>query len=259
MLTGPLPPVPELLDSDGLPLSKPAGGVRPFAIGDLEAWLRLAALCAVHECRELGPSLAPLQLGVRIPGGAEGVEHALRSALDAHPGHLLLSLYCKNAFNSVSRQAIFHAAQEQAPSLLPFLTWAYSGPSRVSLHGAPDDSAPILSTSSVEQGDPLGPLLFALTLHGPLTRTAASHPDTQIIAYFDDINIVGPAAAAAPAFDSLAAVARTVGLTPVLSKSAAYSPEQDMAAAAAAELGLCSACCKAGQARLEHRRQNMVA
>jgi hypothetical protein len=101
----------------------PWGGVRPIAIG--EAWLHLAALCAVHECSELGPSLAPLQLGVGIPGGAKGVGHALRSALDAHPAHLLLSLDSKNAFNSVSHQAIFHAALEHAPSLLHFLAWAH--------------------------------------------------------------------------------------------------------------------------------------
>jgi hypothetical protein len=79
MLAGRLPPIPELLGSDGLLLTKPTGGVRPIAIG--EAWLRLAALCAVHECSELGPSLAPLQLGVGIPGGAEGVGQALRLEL----------------------------------------------------------------------------------------------------------------------------------------------------------------------------------
>jgi hypothetical protein len=92
--------------------------------------------------------------------------------------------------------------------------------------------------SGIKEGDPLGPLLFAFTLHGPLTRTAASHPATQIIAYFDDINIVGPAAAADPAFEALAAAVRTVGLTPVPGKSTAYSLEQDMAAAAAADLGI---------------------
>jgi hypothetical protein len=145
MLAGCLPHAPELLDSDGLPLREPPGGIRPIAIG--EAWLRLAALCAVHECSELVPRLAPLQLGVGIPGGAEGVGHALRSALDAHPDHLLLSLDCKNAFNSASRQAIFHAAQEHAPALLHFLSWAYGRPSCVFLRAAPDISSPILSTS----------------------------------------------------------------------------------------------------------------
>jgi hypothetical protein len=79
MLAGRLPHVPELLDSDGLPIRKPARGIRPIAIG--EAWLRLAALCAVHECNDLGPRLASLQLGAGISGGAECVGHALHSAL----------------------------------------------------------------------------------------------------------------------------------------------------------------------------------
>jgi hypothetical protein len=101
MLAGCLPHIPELLDSDGLPLRKPARGIRPIAIG--KAWMRLGALCAVHEGHDLGPSLAPLQLVVGIPGGAEGVGHAICSALLSHPDHLLLSLDCKSAFNRISR------------------------------------------------------------------------------------------------------------------------------------------------------------
>jgi hypothetical protein len=82
--------------------------------------------------------------------------------------------------------------------------------------------------------------LSALTLQGPLQRTATAHPATHIVAYFDDINVVGAATAAAPAFEALATQVRTVGLTPVPSKSAcaACSPDQDMATAAAAELGI---------------------
>jgi hypothetical protein len=57
-------------------------------------------------------------------------------------------------------------------------------------------------------------------------------------AYFDENNIVGPAADAAKAFEALSIEVRTAGLTPVASKSAAHSSDQDMAAAAAAELGV---------------------
>jgi hypothetical protein len=64
MLAGRLPHVPEHLDSDGLPFRNLPGGIRPIAIG--EARLRLAVVCAAHECNDLGPSLAPLQLGVGI-------------------------------------------------------------------------------------------------------------------------------------------------------------------------------------------------
>jgi hypothetical protein len=194
----------------------------------------------VHECDDLGPSLAPLQLGLGIAGGAEGVGHALRSALHSQLVQmvdLLLSLDCKIAFNSISRQAIFHAAQEHAPALLSFLSLAYGSPSRVFPRGAPHDFSPVLSTSVVQQGDPLGPLLFALTLQGPLQRVAKALPAAQIVAHFDDINVVSPAAAAANAF-ALSIEVRTAGLTPVASKSAACSSKQDMATAAAAELGV---------------------
>jgi hypothetical protein len=123
LLFGQLPPVFELLDCDGLPLHKPAGGIRPIAIG--EAWTRLASLCAVHKCSDLGPSLAPLQLGVGFPGGAKGFGHAVRSALASDPEALLLSLDCLNAFTTVSRAAIFEAVAASAPSGMPSLRWAY--------------------------------------------------------------------------------------------------------------------------------------
>jgi hypothetical protein len=113
MLAGRLPHVPNLLDSDGLILRKPAGGIRPIAIR--EAWLRLAALCAVHEYKDLVPSIASLQLGFGMSGGAKSGGHALRSTLRSLHNHLLLSLGCKNAYNSISRQEIFHATQEHAP------------------------------------------------------------------------------------------------------------------------------------------------
>jgi hypothetical protein len=58
LLYGQLPPVFELLDCDSLPLLKPAGGIRPIAIG--EAWIRLASLCTMLKCSDLGPSLALL-------------------------------------------------------------------------------------------------------------------------------------------------------------------------------------------------------
>jgi hypothetical protein len=154
MLAGRLPRVPELLDSDGLLLRKRVGGIRPIAS---EVWLRLAALCAAHECSELGPRLAPLQLGVGIPGGAEGVRHALRSALDAHPDHLLLSLDCKNAFNSVSRQAVFHAAQEHDPSLSHSFTGRTAGPCGFSSVGRPTTLSPSSPLAESNSGTPSGP------------------------------------------------------------------------------------------------------
>jgi hypothetical protein len=90
----------------------------------------------------------------------------------------------------------------------------------------------------VKQGDRLGPLLFALKLQGHLERVAAAHPSAQIAAYFEGVNDLGPASSAVQAFDELAAEVRTLGLTPVPAKSAVHSPHPNIAAAAAAELGV---------------------
>ena len=220
LLAGSLPGYAELLDSDGLPLLKPNGGIRPIAIG--ETWLRLACLCAVHKLCDLGPSFAPLQNGVGVPGGAECIAHMVRTALDRDPEALLVSLDLQNAFNSVSWQAIFNAVAERAPSLMPFLKWVYGGASHIFVRGAPDDAEPMLCTSGVQQGDPLGPLLFALALQGPLEAVAQDHPAVRLVAYFDDINIVGPPQSACEAFEALSAQVRAIGLTPVPTKSSVY-------------------------------------
>jgi hypothetical protein len=58
ILAGCLPTISDLLVSDALPLRITNGVISPIAIG--EAWLRLAALCTVHEYSRLGPSLTPL-------------------------------------------------------------------------------------------------------------------------------------------------------------------------------------------------------
>ena len=57
----------------------------------------------------------------------------------------------KNAFNLVSRQAFLDA------DLLPWVFWCYG------VH--PFLWYPLSSESGVQQGDPLGPLIFALVLH----------------------------------------------------------------------------------------------
>jgi hypothetical protein len=99
-----------------------------------------------------------------------------------------------------------------------FLRWAYGVPSRIFVWGAPNNTDPIYATSGVKQGDPLGPLLFALAIVGPLHTVAAVHPQAHVVAYFDDINVVGPVDSAVRAFVRLTTEVLSVGLTPVPSK-----------------------------------------
>ena len=63
-------------------LSKPGGGIRPIAVGNILS--RLVAKSAVLLLGgEIGELLRPTQLGFGTPGGCEGAVHATRRHLSA--------------------------------------------------------------------------------------------------------------------------------------------------------------------------------
>ena len=49
----------------------------------------------------------------------------------------------------------------------------------------------IPSEEGVHQGDPLGPFLFALSIHPVINRLQKKHSNLTILAYLDDIFVVG--------------------------------------------------------------------
>ena len=74
---------------------------------------------------------------------------------------VLLKLDVKNTYNSICRDTVLQAAYTHLPEIYPFIWDCYS--SKTSLfHG----DFRLNSATGVQQGDPLGPDLFALTIHG---------------------------------------------------------------------------------------------
>ena len=112
-----------------------------------------SALHMLQVLHTLGADLSPQQLGCGVPLGCEAATHAARRYLhDMPPGHQLLKLDFMNAFNCLCRDNILSAVKDSAPELFKFVFSAYSSPV-------------IQSAEGVQQGDPLGPLFFCLTIH----------------------------------------------------------------------------------------------
>ena len=141
-------------------LKKKDGGVRPIAVGC--TLRRLAAKCASHHAlKELADLLSPRQLGYGVPWGVEAAVHAIRKYLkDLQSDQVILKIDLKNAFNSVRRDKILLAVEELIPELHPFVHSSYCQSSSLMW-----ENDVVLSSEGVQQGDPLGPLLFCLSIH----------------------------------------------------------------------------------------------
>jgi hypothetical protein len=195
-------------------LPGPDSGVRPIAIG--EVWCRLAGLCALSACADVGRDLAPLQLAVGISGEVEAAVHAVKAALSKDRNAALLSVDMANAFNTVSRSAVFAAVQERAPSLLPYVQWSYGAATDLHIVGAPEGTPPVLSSAGVRQGDTLGTFLFALALQRPLehTREEANRLPLRVAvtSFADDVYLIGREDGLRVAFATLTRDAADIGL-----------------------------------------------
>ena len=109
----------------------------------------------------MGALLAPHQLAYGTPLGAEAAVHAARIYLhNLQPDEVLLKLDFRNAFNCIHGDKMLKAVEELVPDLLPFVHSVYCKPSSLFL-----GDKILQSSEGVQQGDPLGPLLFCLTIH----------------------------------------------------------------------------------------------
>jgi hypothetical protein len=160
-LAGQVPPAirPILYGASLCALTKKGGGVRPIAVGS--TFRRLVAKAACRTVKdEVVVKLAPAQLGFGIQQGAEAAAHAARSFLgNLSDGQALLKIDFTNAFNTLRRDRMLLVIREELPELFPFISSCYSGQSFLRF-----GKYTLMSDEGPQQGDPLGPLLFCLTV-----------------------------------------------------------------------------------------------
>jgi hypothetical protein len=104
-----------------IPLTKPSGGIRPIAIGEIMR--RLCARILLRQQAEAArESLEPHQVGVGTRNGGIALYHSASAFLAANPGKVLLNIDLANAFNRMSRVAIFERLRGNGKlrDLIPF-------------------------------------------------------------------------------------------------------------------------------------------
>eukprot|EP00971_Amphidinium_carterae_P334777 6470239-Amphidinium_carterae.1 len=157
-----------------------------------------------------------MQLGVGTSHGCESIVHAVRAWCRDHGDRedvCTLMVDLQNAFNSVDRVAFQRKIRQCAPELTPFIDSMYAQPTNI-LAG----NSVLKSSRGCQQGDPLGPALFALAIQDIVEETilaviSAFPQELDISAfYLDDGVFCGSAKAIAMAAELLHEKFATVGL-----------------------------------------------
>ena len=206
---------PFLAGANLVALPKPSGGVRPIAIG--EVLRRLTGKCLmqlVHD--DARTHFWPAQAGVAVKAGVESAVHTLRAWLGRHAtavDRVVVKLDFSNAFNTVSREVVLKQARDHFPALARWATWCYSSESRLQF-----GDFVLGSSTGVQQGDPLGPLLFAAALQ-PLAEQLRSSPLDLSLFYLDDGVLAGSIASVSAALTQVQGASADLGLALNLRKS----------------------------------------
>ena len=96
--------------------------------------------------------------------------------------NILLKLDYRNAFNTLRRDHLLRVVKDKLPQLYPFIWQLYSAPSELYF-----GDTILQSATGVQQGDPLGPALFSLSIMS-LTNSLSSPPNVW---YLDDGTLGG--------------------------------------------------------------------
>ena len=131
---------------------------------------------------------------------------------------MLLQIDLANAFNCIDRTAVTDGVRQYYPQLQAWTQFCYAEPSLLFIGGKT-----ILSQEGVQQGDPLGPLLFSLAWQLLPISLPASHL-TLNSWYLDDGVLVMPRENVEPVLQYIKSMGQTLGVQLNTSKTTMWGP-----------------------------------
>ncbi|XP_022023453.1 uncharacterized protein LOC110923700 [Helianthus annuus] len=134
----------------------------------------------------------------------------------------MLTVDFSNAFNLVDRIALLNEVRKMCPSISAWVDFLYGQPARLYV-----GNDYIWSSTGVQQGDPLGPLLLAFVLH-PLVLRIRDRCKLLFHAwYLDDGTIIVDATQVTKALDIIRVEGHSLGLLLNIKKTEVFSPTCD--------------------------------
>ena len=212
----------------GAPLTalyKRQGGVRPIAVGEILRRITSRLCCSAVKPRLPEFFLPSGQVGVGIKGGLEAAVHTLSGFIESHgdnPDLCCVKIDFSNAFNECQRSTFLRRVQRDFPEIFAWCQWCYHCAGELRF-----GNISIKSTTGVQQGDPLGPLLFSLVVLDVLDSIGQTPGLTLQLWYLDDGTFVGSRTAVSSLLNKLSLVGPSHGLLLNMNKCEVFWPTGD--------------------------------
>ena len=203
---GKVPPtiIPLLTAGRGVALPKASGvGLRPVVVGSIILRF-VGTLALVQQSARIASHFLepkPLQFAVGLAGGCELMISAITALLDVHPEWVDIAADAKNAFNSFCRTKMWGPLLEHFPNLAALGRLMYGEASSVIFHEDGVGRTEVKSGVGTRQGCSWGSFLYCLTIQPLLQQLADEFPDCVVLAFADDVHILGPPCRASVAYE----------------------------------------------------------
>ena len=204
-----------------IPIPKEGEKLRPITIG--EAILKIAESYLESLLQDtIEEEFADLQYAFKSCG-TETIIHEIRSKMAEDPTLRAVFLDAQNAFNCLSRDAIFEAvfSDQRMRPIWNIVHMCYARPTQLL---SPLLDAPLTSEEGTRQGSILAGFLFCLVLQKKLRPIKERFPSVDIFAFMDDISTLGEGRELEQALVELNKAMLEIGLKFNLKKSTAIEP-----------------------------------